>query len=44
MVRVADPMCALAIAAIKELIAQKVCTAGAVDLTKGEILLFISGE
>ena len=42
MVHVADPMCALAIAAIKELIAQKVCTAGSVDF-KGEIVvLFIS--
>ena len=43
MVHVADPMCALAIVAIKELIAQKVCTAGSVDFTKGEIVvLFIS--
>ena len=40
MVHVLDPMYALAIAAIKELIAQKVCTASSVDLTLGEVVLF----
>ena len=40
MVHVLDPMYALAIAAIKELIAQKVCTTGSVDFTKGEVVLF----
>lgn len=39
MVNVADPMYVLAIAALKELIAQKVCTSGSVDFTKGEIVL-----
>lgn len=39
MVHVADPMYVLAIAALKELIAQKVCTAGSVDFIKGEIVL-----
>ena len=39
MVHVADPMYVLAIAALKELIAQKVCTSGSVDFTKGEIVL-----
>ena len=40
MVPVPDPMYALAITALKELIAQKVCSAGSVDFTKGEIVLF----
>ena len=40
MVHVLDPMYALAIAATKELIAQKVCTAGSVDFTEGEIVSF----
>ena len=36
MVDVADLMNVLVIAALKELIAQKVCTAGSVDFIKGK--------
>ena len=40
MENVPDPTYALAITALKELIAHRVCTAGSVDFTKGEIVLF----
>ena len=41
MVHVADPMYVLAIAASKEEIARKVCTAGSIGFTKGENVLFV---
>ena len=41
MVNVADPMYVLAIAALKELIAQKVCITSSVDFTRDEIVLFV---